>query len=88
VIGGEEKNIFPFQDDVDTMFNSSLFYELPVLKFFAEKDLMSIENIDKEYYKASILINFLQHFASLSDDYVPTTSILREFIGGGLINAQ
>ncbi|MGB9750072.1 MAG: nucleoside kinase [Caldisericia bacterium] len=86
VIGGEEKYIFPFQDNVNIMFNSSLFYELPVLKFFAEKDLMSIENIDKEYYKASILINFLQHFMNLSDDFVPSTSILREFIGGGLIN--
>jgi len=86
VIGGEEKYIFPFQDNVDIMFNSSLFYELPVLKFFAEKDLMSIENIDKEYYKASILINFLQHFMNLPDDFVPLTSILREFIGGGLIN--
>jgi len=87
VISGEEKYIFPFQDNVDIMFNSSLFYELPVLKFFAEKDLMSIENSHKEYYKASILINFLLHFLSLSDEYVPLTSILREFIGGGLINS-
>lgn len=87
VISGEEKYIFPFQDNVDIMFNSSLFYELPVLKFFAEKDLMSIENIYKEYYKASILINFLLHFINLPDSYVPSTSILREFIGGGVIDS-
>lgn len=87
VVSGEEKYIFPFQDDIDVMFNSSLFYELPVLKFFAEKDLMSIENIHKEYYKATILINFLLHFINLTDNYVPLTSILREFIGGGLINS-
>lgn len=86
VIKGEEKYIFPYQDYADIMFNSSLMYELAVLKLFSEKELMSIEKSCKEYYKALILLNFLNHIVYLQDIFVPSTSILREFIGGGLFN--
>jgi uridine kinase len=83
VIDGEEKYIFPFQESVDIMFNSSLFYELPILKYYCEKHLMSIDEIDDEYVKANILLNFLSHFVPLTPNDVPKTSILREFIGEG-----
>lgn len=83
VIEGEEKYIFPFQESVDVMFNSSLFYELPILKYYAEKHLMSIDESDDEYVKANILLNFLSHFVPLHPTDVPKTSILREFIGEG-----
>jgi len=83
VIEGEEKYIFPFQESVDIMFNSSLFYELPILKYYCEKHLMSIDEIDDEYVKANILLNFLSHFVPLTPNDVPKTSILREFIGEG-----
>jgi len=83
VIEGEEKCIFPFQESVDVMFNSSLFYELPILKYYAEKYLMNIDEEDDEYVKANILLNFLNHFVPLQPTDVPKTSILREFIGEG-----
>ncbi|MDI6861260.1 MAG: nucleoside kinase [Caldisericia bacterium] len=83
VIQGEEKYIFPFQESVDVMFNSSLLYELPILKYYAERNLLSIDEKDDEYVKANILLNFLDHFVPLQPTDVPKTSILREFIGDG-----
>lgn len=83
VTQGEEKYIFPFQESVDVMFNSSLFYELPILKYHAERHLLCIDEKDDEYVKANILLNFLAHFVPLHPIDVPKTSILREFIGEG-----
>ncbi|MCX8094633.1 MAG: nucleoside kinase [Caldisericia bacterium] len=83
VTQGEEKYIFPYQESVDIMFNSSLFYELPILKYYAERHLLGIDERDDEYVKANILLNFLAHFVPLQPIDVPKTSILREFIGEG-----
>lgn len=80
---GEEKNIFPFQEEADVMFNSALSFELAVLKKHAEPLLEAIpENCD-EYKEAKRLLKFLSYFRSIDDDtLVPITSILKEFIGG------
>jgi len=82
VIRGEEKHIFPFQESADIMFNSSLVYELALLKDFAIPILSEIEKTDKTYTEAQRLLRFLELFKSVPTSEVPPTSILREFIGG------
>ncbi len=80
---GEEKNIFPFQEEADVMFNSALSFELAVLKKHAEPLLQAIESDCEEYKEAKRLLKFLSYFESIDDDQlVPITSILKEFIGG------
>ncbi len=83
VRAGEEKYIFPFQERADVMFNSSLLYEIAVLKKYAYPMLKSIGR-DSEYYTRSRrLVKFLNYFIDCGDeDEIPPTSILREFIGG------
>ena len=81
---GEERNIFPFQENADVMFNSSLVYELAVLKPYIEPLLAEIGPEHRQYVEASILLKFLSYFRSASDIVVPSNSILREFIGGSL----
>lgn len=78
---GEERNIFPFQEQADLMFNSALIYELAVLKKYAEPLLQKVTNQDPEYSEAKRLLNFLEYFDSVEDDDIPHNSILREFIG-------
>lgn len=78
---GEEKNIFPFQEEADIMFNSALIYELAVLKDFAKPQLMLIDQSLSEFAEARRLLNFLDYFLSVGTDEIPTNSILREFIG-------
>jgi len=78
---GEKKHIFPFQNSADTVFNSALDYELAVLKFYAEPLLRSVKPGMKEYSEASRMLSFLANFAPIPPQYVPGTSILREFIG-------
>ena len=78
---GERKNIFPFQNSADAAFNSALDYELAVLKFYAEPLLRSVKPGMKEYPEAKRLLSFLENFAPIPPQYVPGTSILREFIG-------
>ena len=79
---GEEKNIFPYQEDADIMFNSALIYELAVLKKYAEELLIDIHEDLPEYVEAKRLLNFLSYFYSIVDEKeIPSTSILREFIG-------
>jgi len=78
---GEEKNIFPFQEDADIMFNSALLYELGVLKKYAEPLLEKITPEWPEYSEAKRLLKFLSYFASIEDNEIPFNSILREFIG-------
>lgn len=82
VRSGEEKNIFPYQENADVMFNSSLFYELPVLRKFVEPLLHKVPNTVPEYGEAKRLLRFLDNFLSIEPDEIPPTSILREFIGG------
>ncbi|MDD5644617.1 MAG: nucleoside kinase [bacterium] len=79
---GEEKYIFPYQDDADIIFNSALVYEHAVLKIFAEKFLLQVRPDRREYLEAARLLDFLNLFVAISPDKIPFTSILREFIGG------
>ncbi len=79
---GEEKNIFVFQEEADVMFNSTLVYELCVLKKYALEELNSINKSSAMYYEAWRLSSFLRFFKELDKDVVPENSILREFIGG------
>ncbi|WP_333870815.1 nucleoside kinase [Desulforamulus putei] len=78
---GEEKNIFPFQESADVMFNSALPYELAVLKPIVEPHLKEIMQEYPEYAEARRLLNFLSYFAPLKLDDVPLNSIVREFAG-------
>lgn len=82
VRSGEEKHIFPFQENADSIFNSSLLYEIGVLKPIAEPLLMEVAQNSCAYTDARRLINFLSNFKSIKADYIPPTSILREFLGG------
>ena len=79
---GEDKNIFPYQEEADVMFNSALPYEMAVLKQFAEPMLFRIQHGTPEYAEARRLIKFLDYFQGVSSEEVPQTSLLREFIGG------
>lgn len=83
VRAGEEKNIFPFQEEADVMFNSALIYELAVLKPYVEARLFAIEREEPEYIEAKRLLKFLDYFVGIGSENVPTNSLLREFIGGG-----
>jgi uridine kinase len=78
---GEERNIFPFQEEVDVMFNSALIYELGVLKKYAEPLLEKVDIASPEYVEARRLLNFLEYFYSIDDMDIPPNSILKEFIG-------
>ncbi len=79
---GEEKNIFPYQEEADVMFNSALIYELSVLKLYAEPLLFSIEPDCPEYTEAKRLLKFLDYFLPVPGENIGHNSILREFIGG------
>ena len=79
---GEEKHIFPYQENADVMLNSSLFYEISVLRPFAEKILREVPDTVPEYDEARRILKFLDNFIPIPPDEIPPTSILREFIGG------
>ncbi len=81
---GEEKNIFPFQEQADCMFNSSLVYEISVLKNYAMPLLTKITDKDEEFSEAKRLYRLLSYFESINPNYVPNNSLLREFIGGSI----
>ena len=83
---GEEKNIFPFQDSADVMFNSALVYEIAVLKTFAEPLLFQIPRDAKEYPEAKRLLKFLDYFLPLPGEGIAHNSLVREFIGGSCFN--
>ena len=78
---GEEQYIFPYQDDADVVFNTSLIYEIGILKTYVEPLLFSVSSDDSMYPEALRLINFLRNFLPMPSDMVPNDSILREFIG-------
>lgn len=80
---GEDENIFPYQEEADVMFNSALNYELAVLKQYAEPILFGIDRDCEEYVEAKRLLKFLDYFIGVGSEFVPTNSLLREFIGGG-----
>ena len=81
---GEEKHIFPYQENADVMLNSSLFYEISVLRPFAEKILREVPDTVPEYDEARRMLKFLDNFIPIPPDEIPPTSILREFIGGSI----
>ncbi len=84
VKAGELKNIFKFQEEADAMFNSSLIYELGVLKKYAEPLLKEIEVESPLYSEAKRLLTMLKYFKSIPDKYIPIKSLIREFIGGSV----
>lgn len=79
---GENRWIFPYQENADVMFNSALLFELGVMKDRADALLRSVPHDEREYAEASRLRRFLSYFQSIPVDYVPSTSLLREFLGG------
>jgi uridine kinase len=81
VHAGEEKYIFPYQEDADIFFNSSLIYELSILRQYTEPLLRAITPENETYLEAYRLYAFLNNFIPLQSSFVPSNSILREFIG-------
>lgn len=79
---GEERHIFPYQENADVMLNSSLFYEISVLRPYAEKILREVPDTVPEFDEARRMLKFLDNFIPIPSDEIPPTSILREFIGG------
>ncbi len=79
---GEEKWIFPYQENADAMFNSSLIFELGVMKEQGENILKSVPHDAPEYAEAYRLLKFLSYFLPITDRHIPSTSLLREFLGG------
>lgn len=83
VRNGEEKWIFPYQENADAMFNSAMIYELGALRKYAEPILMEVRESDPENAEAYRLLRFLRYFNYIPDSELPGTSLLREFLGGG-----
>lgn len=79
---GENQHIFPYQEQADMMFNTSLFFELSILKRHVEPLLLSVPANSPEYPEALRLLKFLNYFVDIPDTQLPPTSILREFLGG------
>lgn len=79
---GEEKHIFPYQENADAIFNTSLFYEILVLRPKIEPILREVPDTEPEYGEAKRLLKFLDNFIPIQTEEIPPTSILREFIGG------
>ncbi|MFR9620551.1 MAG: nucleoside kinase [Rikenellaceae bacterium] len=80
---GEERHIFPYQENADRMINTSLFYEIAVLRPYAERILREVPNTGVEFEEARRLMKLLDHFVVIDSVEIPPTSTLREFIGGG-----
>ena len=83
VRAGEERNIFPYQEEADVMFNSAQVYEPAVLKQYAEPLLFAVPRDSVEYQEAKRLLKFFDYFLNVKSEDIPRSSILREFIGGG-----
>ena len=80
---GERRNIFPYQETADSIFNTSLIYEIAALKDIALPLLEAIPKEKKEHAVAVRLINILKYFESIPSEYIPANSLLKEFLGGG-----
>lgn len=88
VVAGEAENIFPYQENADVMFNSSLLYELAILKPLAEPHLRSVPPESSYYSECTRLLELLSYFKAADDsarDFITNTSILREFVGGSCL---
>ena len=83
---GEENNIYPYQEEADSMFNTSLIYEISVLKKYAMPLLKAIDNSHPEYSEAKSLYELLKYFDDIGDEYIPKNSLIREFIGGSIFD--
>jgi len=83
---GEMKNIFPFQESADAMFNSALIYEMAVLKIYAQPQLYAISQDSPQYTEAKRLLKLLDYFLPMPADDIANTSLIREFIGGSCFN--
>ena len=81
---GEQKNIFPFQEEAECMFNSSIVYELAVLKDYAIPLLEQVDRSEPEYSEARRLITLLKYFDSMDGAIIPNNSLIKEFIGGSI----
>ena len=79
---GEEKHIFPYQEEADIMFNSALLFELGVLRRWAEPILQEVPPVVPEYSEARRLLKFLTYIVPIPEKEIPPTSILREFLDG------
>ncbi|MEL7672695.1 MAG: nucleoside kinase, partial [Chloroflexota bacterium] len=82
---GEKRNIFPYQENADVMFNSALLYELAVLRPLAEPLLLQLEPRDLHYIEARRLLAILSWLKPMDAELVPDNSLLREFIGGSIL---
>ena len=82
VVRGEQKWVYPFQEEADVMFNSALLFEFAVLKRHAEPILSEVPKFCEEYTEAHRLLKFLQYFVAIPEKEIPPTSFLREFVGG------
>ncbi|MDO8928081.1 MAG: nucleoside kinase, partial [Bacteroidota bacterium] len=79
---GEDKNIFPYQENADVMFNSAMVYELAVLKKYAEPLLKAVPESLPEFSESNRLLKFLSYIKPIDDHEIPPTSLIREFLGG------
>jgi uridine kinase len=89
VRAGEKRNIFPYQENADAIFNSALAYELAALRPLAEPLLLQVEPGTPAHIEANRLLSFLRWVAPMSDeqvDLIPDTSLLREFVGGSILD--
>jgi uridine kinase len=82
---GEGRNIFPYQENADVMFNSALVYELSAMVRLAEPLLRQVPFGKKEYIEAKRLLAFLEWFQPVETDLIPDNSLIREFIGGSIL---
>ena len=80
---GERKNIFPYQETADSIFNTSLIYEIAALKNIAMPLLQEIPKDKREHAEAVRLISILKYFEPIPSEYIPANSLLKEFLGGG-----
>ncbi|MDD6550723.1 MAG: nucleoside kinase [Lachnospiraceae bacterium] len=83
---GEKKNIFPFQESADAMFNSALIYEMAVLKIYAQPQLYAIKPDSPQHSEAKRLLKLLDYFLPMPTEEIANTSLIREFIGGSCFN--
>lgn len=84
ITAGEEKNIFPYQEDADVMFNTSLIYEINALRNYALPLFEQITPEDEEYSEAKRLCKFLKYFEPIDTEYIPRNSLLQEFLGNSI----
>jgi len=81
---GEQRNIFPYQEQADCMFNSSIVYEIAALKKYAVPLLQEIKSDEPAYSEAKRLLALFQYFEDMDDSLIPNNSLIREFIGGSI----